>query len=54
MNTYPCSPKFKGVRYDLKTHPRVMEILALTIFGVLSPKMKFLSRYNLYLISYKL
>ena len=29
----------KGVRYDLKTHPRVMKILVLTIFGVLSSKM---------------
>ena len=32
----------KFVRYDLKTHPRVMKILALTIFCVLSLKMKLL------------
>ena len=37
----------KGVRYDLKTHPRVMKISVLTIFDVLSSKMKLLSRYNL-------
>ena len=43
-----------GVRYDLKTHLRVMKILALTIFGVLSSKMKLLNRYNLWWISYKL
>ena len=45
---------FKGVRHNLKTHPRAMKISALTIFGVLSSKMKLLNRYNLWLISYKL
>ena len=44
----------KGVRHNLKTHPRAMKISALTIFGVLSSKMKLLNRYNLWLISYKL
>ena len=44
----------KGVRHNLKTHPRAMKILALTIFGILSSKMKLLNRYNLWLISYKL
>ena len=31
--------RLKGVRYDLKTHPRVMKILVLTIFDVLSSEM---------------
>ena len=44
----------KGVRHDLKTHTRAMKILPLTIFGVLSSKMKLFNRYNLWLISYKL
>ena len=36
VNSHVKKGILKGVRYDLKTHPRVMKILVLTIFGVLS------------------
>ena len=44
---------FKGVRHNLKTHPRAVKTSAMTIFDVRSSKMKLLNRYNLWLISYK-
>ena len=43
----------KGVRHNLKTHPRAVKTSALTIFDIRSSKMKLLNRYNLWLISYK-
>ena len=45
---------FKGVRYDLETHLRVIKISELTIVGPLSPEIKSLNRYNLGFIIYKL
>ena len=50
LNTGPL----KGVRYDLKMDLRGIKISELTIFGPLSSEMKFLNRYNLWFMIYKL
>ena len=44
----------KGVRYDIKTDHRGIKISELTIFGPMSSEMKFLNRYNLWFMIYKL
>ena len=43
----------KGVRHDLKTHPRAMKILALTNFGVLSSKMTLIKIFLSYLTHFQ-